>query len=917
MSKENIIPFPHREIPNNVITLPTGIGQPSIGELVDTSMIIKGKKVDRQQRMIHASNLINSHSPQVSGVLAERQDMVLDTQPSYTRDLMSILSPRDFDRVGHFLRTKLKDKPASESELFGGDDSPQEIPDIVLRKMIDGFIETGFVAYNKDGSLKLTKRGKQDRIDHDALKSTLLAADILNVDYPHRRVQRMRDIEEAHEINPNMQVDKVDVGVEGGSAKVLYLSEILVGNNASDIGFLRKTLKRIKRLPEDMRPNVIIVSGIMEGSHKFRNKDARQGLTQGLDQQFASAKLILDEIESTGAKVIYLLSNNDREIARDGTIEAMRTIKNLAEPLSDKDKGHVTYWQQDQLKQNEAWDQNMRFQLDVVFPYSLKSGRRLRSADEVARITKGKLRIEEYLLLWEAHRALLRREEVPEVYKRVLNLDNIPVSGRKDTGIRVTDGVDLTLTTSKGRDVTHMVRESLKFGSSPMYQSPSDAAEAVQKQLITDGQDTPDVLTVLDQQQGFGIGGREGWVVFAPGFTETKRLLKQKGTIARAGYSAAWRQLTTRRVLGEPAATMHEITEDGRHIITIFNAKLLDKADAADRSTIALLTDWQTGSTTARPDLQVKFADIVGNLMKDRPTYLFTDGDMIQGRNYKGMPEENAHIGLVRIEDQQAFVKEMLERSFAHVSKADFENLKKVGIVPGNHEWNSGYVLNGAIFNLYLVQAFQRMFAERGLIPASDQIKAYESVLTNSGDFLKAWTAFEEIAGYGAHFSHIIQEKGGKGGGSKPPVFQAQGQFEGLGEVIKNTDIALYGHWHHPQYGLFGNKLAAIAPSLAGLSGFELVRGYLPTMGGLMVHLGGGLPPQLEVLGTEALNKHQISEGAYSDATLKRDGFKDDKHFDPVKHGFANRRVPQSALQKSLWHLRDEIVFNVGSTISA
>jgi len=74
-------------------------------------------------------------------------------------------------------------------------------------------------------------------------------------------------------------------------------------------------------------------------------------------------------------------------------------------------KGHVAYWQIDQLKQNEGWDEQEKFQLRVVIPYCIKTGRRLKSADEIEVLTNGRLRIEEHLMLQEAYDALIREEK--------------------------------------------------------------------------------------------------------------------------------------------------------------------------------------------------------------------------------------------------------------------------------------------------------------------------------------------------------------------------------------------------------------------------------------------------------------------------------------------------------------------------
>lgn len=49
------------------------------------------------------------------------------------------------------------------------------------------------------------------------------------------------------------------------------------------------------------------------------------------------------------------------------------------------------------------------------------------------------------------------------------------------------------------------------------------------------------------------------------------------------------------------------------------------------------------------------------------------------------------------------------------------------------------------------------------------------------------------------------------------------------------------GHWHHPQYVVFGDRLHIVGGLISGLSDYELKRGYRPTASGTLIHLGGGL----------------------------------------------------------------------------
>jgi hypothetical protein len=99
------------------------------------------------------------------------------------------------------------------------------------------------------------------------------------------------------------------------------------------------------------------------------------------------------------------------------------------------------------------------------------------------------------------------------------------------------------------------------------------------------------------------------------------------------------------------------------------------------------------------------------------------------------------------------------------------------------------------------------------------------------------------------------------------PVYQAAVHNKGVGRDKHSVDFEMYGHWHHPQYGLFGDKLAIISGSLAGMSGYEWMRGYRPVINSVILHIGGGQPPQLEFLSQEFMENWQV-EG-YTDEQLK------------------------------------------------
>ncbi|MBI2034307.1 MAG: hypothetical protein HYT11_01085 [Candidatus Levybacteria bacterium] len=858
--------------------------------------------------------------------------------PSHMRDLLIIIRHKDFDSVGTLLQKSLRSGALPFEDII--DEHRDEIDpqlvdeEIVIKRMIDCFIGAGYVRIAKSGKISLTSEGMNaSHIGHDELRNAQLSYEALDTkEGDVRKIKTMDDIKNIYQVSKELSaIDEVDMSLDKPSRKTLYLSEILLGNNTADVDFLDKTIAHIESMPQEEKPDVIVVSGLLQGGFKFRQKDRRstlvvdeEGNVMDVNPQFQGARVILDKLLGLGVKIIYNISNEDLEICRDYTITTMQMMKKKGKSLADTDKQFVAYWQQDQLQQDKAWDIHRNFQTNVVFEYCLRSGRNLRSADKVEAFTNGRLRMEEYLMLRHIYQKVLAGkdvddvwQEIPETWKEIVVKENIPLPGKTFTDFEVVNNVNLR-TKIKSRDgstkeTTDKIWHDLNLGSGSMYHNPTFAAEALVRQWHSEGKNAPQTITIQHQQLGFGIGTAEGsWVISNLGFTNSDEAIEQKGSIASAGRSSAWRHITTRRVGASAGATMHEFTDDQRHIVSVFNEKLLEKADAsADRTTVAFWMDWQNGSVTARPDLQVKLVDMVfSDVLPQRPTYLFLAGDMIHGRNYKGMPNENQHIGLIQIDHQKKFVKELIEHSLQNVNQNDLESLKHVGIISGNHEWNSEYVTTGAVHSEYLRDIFCRLLVNKNneSLDSDDRVVFYDTVATRYGDFLKSWVVKKDIEGYGVFVKHLPLERGGRGGGNKPPVYQAQGLYEGLGDLAKDIDISVFGHWHHPQYGIFGNKIAVVSGALAGLSSYELDRGHRSVIGATMIHLGGGMPPEIEFLSANTFHAYDIKNGYFTKENLEKEGFIDDRHFDPASHGFANRSEPKSGLQKALWHLRDEVV---------
>lgn len=256
------------------------------------------------------------------------------------------------------------------------------------------------------------------------------------------------------------------------------------------------------------------------------------------------------------------------------------------------------------------------------------------------------------------------------------------------------------------------------------------------------------------------------------------------------------------------------------------------------------------------------------------------------------------------MDSQEDFNVALFREAFGNMSGDELKALERVLVQPGNHEWNSGtHKWHGYSFVSYMRNFFEKMLARGGYTDEEidNIVKTHDAVITPKGEYASGYTGIEYFGEMGVLIQHYLLERGGKGSGGDLPVYQTQSFFSGGGDLMKNVDVFMQGHWHHAQWGVLGNKLGVVGGSMAGISDYELKRAYRPTASGTAIHIGGGLPVQLEIISEEALNAHKIQKGGYTDAQLKDEGYKTDRGFDVVKHGiWLPDSFPKSALQKKL-----------------
>lgn len=611
---------------------------------------------------------------------------------------------------------------------------------------------------------------------------------------------------------------------------------------------------------------------------------------------------------------------------------AMKSLQSWANPVEDTEKTHVTYWQEDQLKQIDSWDTHLDFQIKVAYPYNFRSGRRLRSADEIRAMrvvderyrhlplaqlenTPGAfVRQEEYILLFDAYQRLIKNEPLPAHYFDILEVENIPLPEKPPQGFGIYDGLKLTAKLDDGQEVTTLLHHNLSLTPTSLNADPFKHSSRLLGQMKAANIPIPDELVVFHQDVGAGMGSSTR-LISTPGFSSPN--LEQIGSAMEVKDRGA-RQMFSRDTLPTTGAIMSAIGTAGLSKTYFFTPELMDRAAISpDRVAIIPLIDTHIGSISARVDYLVHLLDIIQTqIVPDHPTALLFGGDHIESRNYPGMPNEHALLGLVQMRHQEEFLLKLLAMSLTQGRPltdlpAYLQNIFRVGIVPGNHELNSQHKFTGYDFTYALEN--QMKWILEGSSGAEGIVRNFQSILTPGGDYFNHPSGFEpNIGGYGVWLSHQFAGKGVSG----PAVFKSKSMMQGLGKMFSDTQIGISGHWHHEQYALVNGKLMLIAPSMVGPTGYETSLGVGSSPGANIIFVGQNQPVRLDSISRKMLATHVIKDGPFSEEALAdaNPRWVTDKDFDPLRHGLMGGPYsPHSALQKRLLDMAHEVVYSTPS----
>lgn len=703
------------------------------------------------------------------------------------------------------------------------------------------------------------------------------------------------------------------------SEHTLFMAELLVGSQYSDNEFFNQVVERVGELPPEMKPDQVVMSGLYMGDFGGRQKNSRWMLQPGLrtlDEQFYHGKAKLDQLRALDIPVVYTMSDNDAAIVEEMTFEAFEQMLQLAKKHAhageDSDDVKRQLSRLEKAKANPNWPEYYRFTQAVAFPYCVRRGHALRSAEEITTLTDGEYTEPEREILYDAYKRVSEGKRLTAKHRAVLDVNAL----KDSTGLTVVEDFELH-TVTRGAEYTDLIRH--KFGTTKLpISNYIMAPKKIRGLLAADGEDQYSNIILTGQREASGVFGLDNQAIHSVGgLQDTHKALRASGHILTSAANPIGREILGRRRFHPASATSIERRDDGTHFVTLYNKHLMEVSETiSDRTTVMLQCDWQAGNLASRPDLQLKQLDIVNRRLGEGIIYLALGGDTVEGRNYSDFPRESGRTGLMGMDQQFEFVRMMIEQSLDQLSVDQMRNLFVKATI-GNHEYNSGTLKwNGFSFAEPIIDPYRFAFASRGFKPGEvrERVEFQDTLVSARGEPLKTYETIFHIGEMGISLSHFFGA--GRGTGGQPPAFAGLAQTTGLGALREDIDLGIFGHYHHASYVLGGNKLYVGAGSLNGITGFEYEKGLRSANSIVAVHIGGGLPPQIEIIGEQALNNYKIPDGPFSDKGIREQyGFRTDSNFDITKHTpYLDDSSPKSALQKTVVRLTRDASHSVGRT---
>lgn len=856
--------------------------------------------VERAELMLHVGDLLTNHLNDEDRASAERE--------LYMEQLPELLGARIYSVLGREFATALQDGPVSVGEDYNVPavmENLSALPSVVRGAVIKRFVELGLLDYSEaeEGDTEIIfgkNKHAAERLRNGAVETARLVHKIVYSDVKPREITSLDDVMATYDAHDEASaVSRVELGSTTTRAKILPINELRIGHqDAKDgLALVRETIDLLATLTEEERPNVILVSNLIQGDFKHLQSGRRAALAEGVntnDEQFTVAKLVLDELRATGIPVVLTLGRDDHRIAKDYTVDVMGELRGIAKNAGKEN--FVPYYQLNKIEEDAQFQKHRQFQLEYAMPLCYLLGRSLRTAEEVAVDTNGELTTSEYLALY-AH--VKHGEPLPP--ELGIDPELLVGLGEWRDGVCVVDDVDLVVSTEESETEIWYRHSVSGFTPETLLQNHMDSLLGALGAMGTNGGRLPSAIMTGGTQEAVYATRSGAGAISLPGLTNPNQAMGRKGQHTAVQGDPTRRMNLLRKRPSSPAISMYEQWDTGEIALSYINKDLMERADSLPRMAVVELCDFQIGSPTARPDYQIKYLSYLIELAKHMPIAVQFAGDIIHGHIYPNFSDESQAIGLISLKSQKAMVSTMLKKAFWGVPQSLLDSFVDILVQQGNHdEVQKKRVPNNNDSNIdYIIKDFESI-----LDPQGDKgIVRHNAIFhTETGVPVPTWMGRSEYGAYDILTAHYHIDRGAKGNSGGLPVYHPYMRAVGLGNE-ERANILMGAHWHNPQSAVLGNKLVIVGGAMAEQSQFEDMRGYSAALAGTISFIGGSKPPKVVSITPEALDHHGVRHGWFTQENLADHGFHDDEGFDSRKHGpYSPDYMPKSAVQKALLH---------------
>lgn len=858
--------------------------------------------VERAELMLHVSELLTEHLDDDAKAAAERE--------LYMEELPELLGTRIYAVLGREFADVLQDGPITLDDGFNVPEAMEKLsslPSVVRGAVVKRFVELGLLDYaENDGETQLIfgkNKHAAERLKNGAVETARLVHKIVYSAVPKHEITSLDDVDGVYKSHDESSaVSRVEIKSDTTRAKILPINELRIGHQDARHGLqlVRDTIELLDTLTDEERPNVILVTNLIQGDFKHLQSGRRAALAEGVntnDQQFAVAKLLLDELRATGIPVVLSLGRDDHRIAKDYTVDVMGELRGIA-----KDGGKenfVPYYQLNKIEEDAQFQKHKKFQLEYVLPLCYALGRSLRTAAEVEVDTNGALNTSEYLSLY----AYVKHGE-PLPPELGIDPELLVGLGEWQNGTCVVDDVDLVVSTEESETEIWYRHSISGFTPETLLQNHMDSVLGALGAMGTNGVRLPDAIMTGGSQEAVYATRSGAGAISLPGLTNPGQAMGRKGQHTAVQGDPTRRMNLLRRRPSSPAISTYEKWDTGEIALSYVNKDLMERADSLPRMAVIELCDFQIGSPTARPDYQIKYLSYILELAKHMPIAIQFAGDIIHGNIYPGFADESQAIGLIKIQSQKQMVTSMLKGAFWEVPDSLLDSVVDVLVQQGNHdEIQKKRTPNNNDTNIdYIVKDFESIL-DKDKPGELSRVRHNAIFRTGTGVPVPTWMGRSEYGAYDILTAHYHVNRGMKGNSGGLPVYHPYARAVGLGHE-ERANILMGAHWHNPQSAILGDKLVVVGGAMAEQSQFEDMLGYSAALAGTIVLIGGSKPPKVVSVTPEALDHHGVRHGWFTPENLAENGFHDDAGFDVQKHGpYSPDYLPKSALQKALRHL--------------